>query len=82
MNTNNSEPIVLLSIDPSNERNPLKTERKRKEGEEKKRISQGREKKKKKKKESRHLRELFLVATRMEGIGQPESETRMVRGGK
>lgn len=80
MNTNNSEPIVLLSIDPSNERNPLKIERKRKEGEEEPNITRKREEKKKK--ESRHLRELFLVATRMEGIGQPESETRMVRGGK
>lgn len=81
MNANNSEPIVLLSIDPSNERkNPLKTERKRKEGEEEPNITRKREEKKKK--ESRHLRELFLVATRMEGIGQPESETRMVRGGK
>lgn len=79
MNTNNSEPIVLLSIDPSNERNPLKIERKRKEGEEEPNITRKREEKKK---ESRHLRELFLVATRMEGIGQPESETRMVRGGK
>lgn len=79
MNANNSEPIVLLSIDPSNERNPLKIERKRKEGEEKPNITRKREEKKK---ESRHLRELFLVATRMEGIGQPESETRMVRGGK
>lgn len=82
MNTNNSEPIVLLSIDPSNERkNPLKIERKRKEGEEEPNITRKREEEKKKK-ESRHLRELFLVATRMEGIGQPESETRMVRGGK
>lgn len=79
MNANNSEPIVLLSIDPSNERNPLKIERKRKEGEEEPNITRKREEKKK---ESRHLRELFLVATRMEGIGQPESETRMVRGGK
>lgn len=79
MNANNSEPIVLLSIDPSNERNPLKIERKRKEGEEEANITRKREEKKK---ESRHLRELFLVATRMEGIGQPESETRMVRGGK
>lgn len=81
MNTNNSEPIVLLSIDPSNERNPLKIERKRKEGEKEANITRKREEEKKKK-ESRHLRELFLVATRMEGIGQPESETRMVRGGK
>lgn len=82
MNANNSEPIVLLSIDPSNERkNPLKIERKRKEGEEEANITRKREEEKKKK-ESRHLRELFLVATRMEGIGQPESETRMVRGGK
>lgn len=62
MNTNNSEPIVLLSIDPSNERkNPLKIERKRKEGEEEANITRKREEEKKKKNRVTYVNSFSLL---------------------